>query len=232
MKIAVIDTTIDSEPGGGGAPLFLPKLLRGLTARGNEVHFITKGTPTENIRREIEESNAILHTALWEANGFVEETAPVLAGWLNDLKPDIYLISASQDIGWVVLPLLSPNIATLSIGHADSENVYLPVRHYRLFLNRVIGATPEVCVGYVLSCVIEKEKVEWISDGEPTGNEELFESDENVLKMIENYETCFESAIADAKKTPRQTFADYPLMETCRSHFPLWLRKLKAKAKL
>lgn len=394
MKIAVIDTTIDDDL-IGGAHTFLPKLLKGLVAKGNEVHLITKGTPNEKVFRQIEESKAILHTNLWEADGFVEETAPVLAKWLNALNPDIYLISASGDIGWVVLPLLDPRIATLTIGHTDSETFYLPARHYRPFLTRAIGVSPEVCISYVLSCVLDKENVEWIPYGVQTSEIEPTESGENVLKMIyvgrleeqqkrvsdlvkvvkllseksvnfnlqvvgdgeempkieanlaeeissgkvvlhgwlegdkvieamrdaevfiltsayegfcialvesmsngccpvvtnirsgnkqliedgtngflveigdgetfaeklkylsenrvellkmrnlawqtgreygiakmiENYENCFEIAIAEAEKSPRESYTNYPLMETCRSHFPLWLRRIKKKAK-
>jgi len=392
MKIAVIDTTIDGDL-IGGAHTFLPKLLKGLIEKGSEVHFITKGTPNEKVRPQIEALNLTLHTNLWDANGFVEETAPVFAKWLNELNPDIYLISASGDIGWVVLPLLDPRIATLTIGHTDSETFYLPARHYRAFLTRAIGVSPEVCVSYVLSCVIEKERVEWIpygvessgeepsnegenqlkliyvgrleeeqkrvsdlakvikslsekgvdfsfqivGDGEEmpnfkailnkeiesgkvvlrgwlesgevlkamrdsevfvltsayegfcialveamangccpivtdirSGNGELIESGANgylieigdteafaerlkslsenraellelrrrawkkgkeygVAKMVENYENCFRQAIDDARGNPRQTYADYPLMETCRSRFPLWLRRIKKK---
>lgn len=394
MKIAVIDTTLGGEI-IGGAQTFLPKLLKGLIAKGSEVHLITKGAPNEKVSGEIEESKAILHTDLWNAEGFVEETAPVLARWLNELNPDVYLISVSADIGWVVLPFLNPQIATLTIGHTDSETFYLPARHYRSFLTRSVGVSPEVCISYVLSCVIEKEKVEWIPYGVRTndeapqasgadvlkliyvgrleeeqkrvsdlvkivkllsekgvnfnlqivgdgaemprikenlaeeigggkvvlrgwlgegeviramreaevfvltsayegfcialveamangccplatdinsGNKELIEDgasgflieigdaeafaeklrflSENragllkmrnaawqtgkkfsISRMVENYESCFETAIADARRAPRETYTDYPLMETCRSIYPLWLRKLKAKTK-
>lgn len=183
MKIAVIDTTIDGEL-IGGAQTFLPKLLKGLIGKGHEVHLIVKGTPNEKVSRQIEESKAILHTNLWNADGFVEETAPVLAKWLNELNPDIYLISVSADIGWVVLPLLNPNIATLTIGHTDSETFYLPARHYRSFLTRAVGVSPEVCISYVLSCVIEKEKVEWIPYGVQIHDEEPTGNGENTLKLI------------------------------------------------
>lgn len=394
MKIAVIDTTIDGEL-IGGAQTFLPKLLKGLISKGHEVHLIAKSAPNEKVSRQIEDSGAILQIDLWDANGFVEDTAPVLASWLNDLNPDVYLISASGDIGWVVLPLLRPNIATLTIGHTDSETFYLPARHYRQFLTRAVGVSPEVCISYVLSCVIEKEKVEWIpygveaDDAEPTdgsgnrlkmiyvgrleeqqkrvsdlvkigrllsekdidfylqivgdgeemprvkeglsaeiesgkvvlrgwleggevlealrdsevfvltsayegfcialiesmsngccpvvtdirsGNKQLIETGTNgflieigdtetfveklqflsqnrpkllkmrklawqtgreydIAKMVENYENCFRQAVDEARRTPRETFVDYPLMETCRSRFPLWLRRLKKKAK-
>ncbi len=228
MKIAVIDTTIDGE-NIGEAHLFLPELLKGLTAKDNEVHLITKRAPNEKVFGQIEESKAILHTNLWNAAGFVEETAPVFANWLNELKPDIYLISVSDDIGWVVLPLLNPQIATLTIGHEDSEYFYLPARHYRSFLTRVIGTSPEVCVGYVLSSVIEKEKIEWISDDEESNDGEPLDSEARFWKMIEHYEKCFQKAIEDNENSPRQTYTDYPLMETVRSRLPMWLRRLKAK---
>ena len=230
MKIAVIDTTIDGAP-LGEAHLFLPEFLKGLIAKGNEVHLITKRAPNEKILGQIKESKAILHTNLWNAEGFVEETAPVLANWLNELKPDVYLISVSDDIGWVVLPLLDSQIATLTIGHEDSEYFYLPARHYRSFLTRVIGTSPEVCVGYVLSSVIEKEKIEWISDDEEAAEAEgePLDGEARFVKMIEHYENCFQKAIEDAENSPRQTFADYPLLETVRSRLPIWLRRLKAK---
>jgi glycosyltransferase involved in cell wall biosynthesis len=395
MKIAIIDTTNSGEP-IGGAHIFLAKLLKGLIAKGHEVHLITNGSPNEKVFLQIEESKAILHPNLLDTDGFVEETAPVLAKWLNELNPDIYLISVSNDIGWVVLPLLDPHIATLSIGHTDSETFYVPARHYRSFLTRVIGVSPEVCVSYVLSCVIDKEKVEWIPDGVQTGDDEptddgadvlklifvetpeaepkhfsdlirivkllsekgvnyklsivgdggeipkiredlgkelnagkvelrgrlegdkiieamreaevfiltsgskgfpveLVESMSNgccpvipdtgsgnnqfiedgtngflvengdpeifaekltllsenraellelrkfawrtgreygIAKMIENYETCFENAIADAENSPRETYTNYPLMEICRSRLPIWLRRLGMKTKL
>jgi len=228
MKIAVIDTTIDGE-NIGEAHLFLPEFLKGLTAKGNDVHLITKAAPNEKILRQIEESKAILHTNLWNANGFVEETAPVLAKWLNELNPAIYLISVSDDVAWVVLPLLNQQIATLTIGHEDSEYFYLPARHYRSFLTRVIGTSPEVCVGYVLSSVIEKEKIEWISDDEESDEGEPLDGEERFWKMIEHYENCFQKAIEDNENAPRQTYTDYPLMETVRSRLPMWLRRLKAK---
>jgi len=228
MKIAVIDTTIDGA-NLGEAHLFLPEFLKGLIAKGNEVHLIIKRAPNEKVLEQIEASRAILHTNLWNAEGFVEETAPVLANWLNELKPDVYLISVSDDIGWVVLPLLNPQIATLTIGHEDSEYFYLPARHYRSFLTRVIGTSPEVCVGYVLSSVIEKEKIEWISDEEESDEGAPVDSEERFRKMIDHYEKCFQKAVEDAENAPRETFVDYPLMETVRSRLPIWLRRLKAK---
>jgi hypothetical protein len=219
MKIAVIDTISDGAQ-GGAARAFLPLLLEGLGAKGHDVHLITEGAG--NGEDGIEASPVTRHANLWNENGLVEETAPVLAGFLNELNPDVYLIWASEDIGWVALPLLDPQIATLGVGHADSEAFYSPARHYRAFLNRAVGVSPEISVGFVLSSVIEKEKVEWISyDEVPAGGD--------VQKIIETFEDCFEKAIADALSAPREIYADYPLMETARSRLPMWLRRLKAK---
>lgn len=183
MKIAVIDTTIDGEL-IGGAQTFLPKILNGFVQNGNETHLIAKGIPNEKVSRKIEESNAVLHTNLWDKNGFVEENTPVLADWLNELKPDIYLISVSPDIGWTVLPFLDPTIATLTIGHTDSETFYLPARHYHSFLTRAIGVSPEVCVSYNLSCGIKLENIEWIPYGVQTSETEPIESGDDTLKLI------------------------------------------------
>lgn len=164
MKIVAIDTTIDEDL-IGGAHTFLVQLLTGVTSKGNEVHLITKGMPNSKVLRQIKESGAALHTDLWDQSMFVEETAPVLAKWLNDLHPDLFLISASGDIGWVVLPLLNPETATLTIGHTDSGTFYLPARHYRNFVTRAVGVSPEVCQAYQSSCGIDSERTEWIPYG-------------------------------------------------------------------
>lgn len=225
MKIAVIDTKIDAAL-PGPAREFLPKLLRGLSAAGHEIHLITDDPPGADALPEAKPADATLHVTHWSVAGFVEETAPLLAGAVNDIGPDAYLIWASKDVAWVALPLLDPQIATLAVGHDDSEFFYLPARHYRQFLTRLVGTSPEVCVGFVLSSVVEKEKIEWISfepaEGETPGAD--FEA-----RIIENYERCFEKAVADAAAAPRASYADFPLVETSRSRLPMWLRKLKAR---
>ena len=53
----------------------------------------------------------------------------------------------------------------------------------------------------------------------------------SLERMVESYERCFERAIEDARTNPRTPDPDFPLMESCRSKYPLWLRRLKAKAK-
>lgn len=227
MKIAVINMTIKGE-NVSQTQVFLPGILKGLADRGSEVHLITDSGFGDGFRRQFEGSAVIVHPDLWNEKDFIEETAPVLTAWLNAEKPDIYLIAASNDVGWSVLPQLEPQIAALTIGDTDAEFFYIPVRHYRMFLTRLIGTTPEVCVGYVLNCVIEKEKVEWISyDAQESGDG--LTDEQNMHKIVEHFEECFTKARSEAKMTPRLNYPDYPLLPAARSFSPLWLRKLKAK---
>jgi glycosyltransferase involved in cell wall biosynthesis len=53
----------------------------------------------------------------------------------------------------------------------------------------------------------------------------------SVDRMVSNYISCFEGAIEDAERNPRTPDPKFPLMESCRSKYPLWVRRLKAKAK-
>lgn len=52
----------------------------------------------------------------------------------------------------------------------------------------------------------------------------------SIDRMVENYERSFERAIEDAKAEPRQPDPSFPLMPSCRSKYPLWLRRIKARA--
>jgi hypothetical protein len=49
--------------------------------------------------------------------------------------------------------------------------------------------------------------------------------------MVESYEQAFARAIEDARTNPRTPDPDFPLMESCRSKYPLWLRRLKARVR-
>ena len=53
----------------------------------------------------------------------------------------------------------------------------------------------------------------------------------SVERMVASYEDCFRRAVEDAKANPRTPDPDFPLMPSCRSKYPLWLRRIKAKAK-
>jgi len=53
----------------------------------------------------------------------------------------------------------------------------------------------------------------------------------SIDRMVESYERCFTESIEDTRINPRTSDAGFPLMESCRSKYPLWIRRLKAKAK-
>jgi glycosyltransferase involved in cell wall biosynthesis len=53
----------------------------------------------------------------------------------------------------------------------------------------------------------------------------------SLSKMVENYDRCFANAVKTAKLISRKMDPDFPIMESCRSVFPLWLRRLKGLIK-
>lgn len=392
MKIVLLDTTLDGNL-IGGAHTFLVKILHSLSSSGHETHFVSKGEPSAKTAKGIDKSGAKMHLDLWGRNLLVDDATPILATWVNEQNPDVYVVSASPDIGWTVLPHLDPQIATLTIGHNDSETFYMPARHYSKFLTRAIGVSDEICRQYVSECGMPEERVEWIpygvetSDAAPqggeggslnlvyvgrldeqqkrisdivkiarslsekgidfkfsivgdgdemqkvraelgseiasgkvilhgwvdenevlailrrsdvflltsnyegfcialieamgngccpvvtdirSGNKQLVKDGENgfvvpvgdidafvdrisllasgretllrmrqaawetgkqygVDRMVENYVACFERSVEDARANPRKPDPSFPLMESCRSKYPLWLRRLKAK---
>jgi len=228
MKIAIISTENDNLL-TAEAHAFLPKLLKGLTDNGNQVNLFTKDAPAGDALDEATaQSNPLLHRSLWQLRGAVEENLHDSARWLNEFETDIYLIWNGDAAAWAVLPLLKPATATIAVGHADSEVFYAPARHYRSFLTRVIGMTPETCVGFVINCVIDKERVEWISYGELEGSS-ADAPEAELQTVVETYETCFEKAIADALAAPREISANFPPLLLNRWAAPSWFDRLKAK---
>ena len=208
MKIVIVDTTIHG-PLIGGAQTFLPFLMRGLKESGHEVHLVTQGEPDKKIGNQIAESAVMVHTSLWKKNIVVEDAAPLFAKWVNRLKPDIYLISVSPDIGWVVLPYLSPAIATFTIGHTDSETFYSPARHYQSFVTKAIGVSDEVCQHYVSDCNFPGTAVQWIPYGVVVNPAPPAKHGNDLLQLI--YVGRVEEGqkrISDLIKITRQLSAD------------------------
>jgi glycosyltransferase involved in cell wall biosynthesis len=183
MKIVVIDTTVHGEMIGGGHLIVVP-LLRGLKNLGHEVHYVSADTPNPVINESIASTGVTLHKRLWDSAAFVDNSTPSFAAWLNKLKPDVHLISASGDLGWTVLPLLDPNIATLTIGHNDREAFYAPVRHYAGFLTRAIGVSDEICRKYIEECAMPADRVEWIPYGVETSNSAPVTAPDGPLRLV------------------------------------------------
>ena len=182
MRIVLVDTTLGGDL-IGGAQTFLIQLLTGLGS-AHEVHLLSGDTPGGRVRNEIEASKATTHSNLWSRTDLVDSVTPNVAAWVNDLRPAVFVVSVSPDIGWTVLPLLDPRIATVTIGHNDQETFYAPVKHYHSFLTRAIGVSEEICRKYVDQCGMPAERVEWIPYGVATRDDEPVTSESGPVKLV------------------------------------------------
>lgn len=180
MKVLFADTTIGGDL-IGGAQTFLARLMAGLVSAGHEVHLLADGEGEGRIRDLVKASGAEVHYDLWSGGQLVDDLTPVVASWINDLRPDVYIVSVSPDIGWTVLPHLDPGIATMTIGHNDERTFYDPVKHYAPFLTRAIGVSDTICRKYVDECGMDPNWVEWI----PYGVETLATFDPNVSRVVD-----------------------------------------------
>lgn len=132
----------------------------------------------------IEDSGAIVQINPWGKKGLVEDIAPLFNGWINELKPDVYVISTSADIGWVVLPFIDPRIATFTIGHNNEDTFYLPLRHYHSFITTAIGVSNEICEQYKVSCHMREEDVASIPYGVEVRQNMDPGSDKGTVELI------------------------------------------------
>jgi glycosyltransferase involved in cell wall biosynthesis len=164
MKVALVDTTL-SGPLIGGAQTFLTDLATGLVQKGLEVHIITSGQPDCRVADSVVNSGAYLHTDLWPSHYVVQDIAAGFAAWIRDLNPEVYVVSVSWDIGWAVLPLLDPEVATVAIGHGDSPFFYDSIAHYAPYISRAVGVSETVCARLRYDCQMPPERVVWIPCG-------------------------------------------------------------------
>lgn len=182
MKIVIVDTTNHADEIGGGH-LILPHILEGLCQKGHEVHLVIKQEPNKILAPLLDASGAIIHKGPWKG-ALIEDITREFGAWINKMSPDIYLISASWDIGWTVLPLLNPEIATLTISHNDSDTFYFPAKHYRNFLTKAIGVSEDICNKFISKSCIEKDSVEWIPYGVEVSQTPPIKFNDGPLRII------------------------------------------------
>ncbi|MFL6334931.1 MAG: glycosyltransferase family 4 protein [Pyrinomonadaceae bacterium] len=143
MHVVLVDTTMTTPP-TGGAHTFLVDLCARLAERGWHASFITQPGPEQGIVDALREAGGEIKDRLWSATVLPEERAERVAAWVNSVRPDAYVISASPDAGWLALPLLDPDIPTLSIAHNDVGAFYEPLKHYGEFVDCAVSVSREI----------------------------------------------------------------------------------------
>lgn len=164
MHIVVIDTTLTTPP-TGGAHTFLVDLTQLLVRRNWKLSIVTQPGPEAGILSALQESGAEVIVNLWNERHLPEEKAPRLASWVNGCHPDVYVVSASPDVGWLALPLLDSSIATFSIAHNDVDAFYEPLKHYQPFVDCAIGVSQTTYNRIIERCSVPPERVRHIPYG-------------------------------------------------------------------
>lgn len=173
MHVVLIDTTLTTPP-TGGAHTFLVDLTESLIKRGWQVSVVTQPGAELAIASALKDRGAEVVIDLWQARHLPEEKAARLADWVNARRPDIYLVSASPDAGWLALPLLDSAIATFSIAHNDVGAFYEPLKHYRPFIDCAIAVSETTHQKLIKNCSVPLERARRIAYGvRPLSAEEL-----------------------------------------------------------
>lgn len=143
MHIVFVDTTITTPP-TGGAHTFLVDVGQYLVAGGHRVTVVTQPGPDERLLRTMRINGVEVRRDLWRNTHLPEERATRLAHWVNEHNPDVYVVSASADVGWLALPYLSIDIATITIAHNDEPSFYRPLTHYHPFVDMAVAVSSEI----------------------------------------------------------------------------------------
>src|ERR1041384_1780043 len=175
MHVVIVDTTFTTPP-TGGAHTFLVDLSTALVSRGARVSIVSQPGPDQTIGRALIEGGAEAVMKLWQRRHLPEEKASRLANWVNRERPDAYVVSASPDVGWLALPLLDSAIATFTIAHNDVGAFYEPLKHYRSFVDCVIGVSERIHQKIIRECGVADERARHIPYGvQPVAFKQLSE---------------------------------------------------------
>lgn len=173
MRIVFVDTTLTTPP-TGGAHTFLVSAAKALGQRGHSVSVITAKGADYSMVESLRAAQAEVLDDLWSANDLPDTRAEKLANWVNDRNPSVYVISVSPDCGWLALPLLNLNIATVSISHNDCAAFYEPVAHYHSLLDCAVGVSAEIHRRLIADCGMPPERARQVPYGiEPFTESEL-----------------------------------------------------------
>src|SRR2546429_752794 len=175
MHVVIVDTTFTTPP-TGGAHTFLVDLSAALVSRGARVSIVSQPGPDQAIGRALIEGGAEVTMKLWQRRHLPEEKASRLANWVNQERPDAYVVSASPDVGWLSLPLLDSAIATFTIAHNDVGAFYEPLKHYHLFADCAVGVSETIHQKIIRDCGVPSERARHIPYGvQPVALQQLGE---------------------------------------------------------
>jgi glycosyltransferase involved in cell wall biosynthesis len=163
MDIVFVDTTITTPP-TGGAHTFLVDIGQCLVVRGDRVAVVTQPGPDESLVKALRMAGVEVYMDLWRNTHLPEQRAKRLAQWVNERNPDVYTVSASADVGWLALPQLSVDIATITIAHNDSSSFYEPITHYHPFVDIAVTVSSEI-LGKTIEAGVSKERARAIAYG-------------------------------------------------------------------
>ncbi len=174
MKIVFVDSTLTTPP-AGGAHTFLVSASRAFVQRGHQVSIITTKGADYSMVESLRKAQAEVLDDLWLATDLPDTRAEKLAKWVNHRSPDVYIVSISPDCGWLALPLLKLNIATVSIAHNDCAAFYEPVDHYGSLLDCAVGVSAEIQRRLIADCGMPAERVREVPYGIEPFTEKEFE---------------------------------------------------------
>lgn len=173
MHVIIVDTTLTTPP-TGGAHTFLVDLTEELIRKGWQVSVVSQPGSDSGIADALRDRGAELVMHLWQAHHLPEEKATRLSRLVNERKPDVYVVSASPDVGWLTLPLLDGSIATFSIAHNDVGAFYEPLKHYHSFIDCAIGVSEAIHKKIVRDCGVNPDRARYIPYGvRPLSQDEI-----------------------------------------------------------
>ncbi len=172
MRLVFIDTTLTTPP-LGGATTWIVELCTSLVARGDRVTVVTQPGRELSAAQRLAAGDVEVRSDLWRMVHLPEERAQRLADWINRERADVYVVSISPDCGWLSLPRLNSDIATVSIAHNDVAAFYDPVSHYYPLLDCAVGVSAEIHRKLIANCGVPSERARYV----PYGIDAISEAD-------------------------------------------------------
>jgi glycosyltransferase involved in cell wall biosynthesis len=184
MHVVIVDTTFTTPP-TGGAHRFLVDLSAALVSRGARVSIVAQPGPDQTIGQALVEGGAEVAMKLWQPWHLPEEKAARLANWVNQERPDAYVVSESPEAGWLALPLLDSSIGTFTIAHNDVGAFYEPLKHYHPFVDCAIGVSETIHQKIIRDCGVLAERARHIPYGvQPVALEQLAERGSDLERPL------------------------------------------------